>query len=309
MKYSFLIPAYNRVKDTEIAIKSILKQKNKDYEIIVMDDKSTEDFTPLINKYKNQVKFLKHKENSGLSITRMDLIKEAKGEYFVLLDNDDYLDSSFLEIVDPYLKNDIEILSFTNDEVQNGKTIKVFHKTPFEMDNGINIMTNWILNGISFDSSCFYIYNTSFFKKNNFRFAEKRNHEDFGLTPIVLSKAKKMISIDKVLYHVNLSNNSIIRNKTREKTKRNIYDKLYHYDNLIIYFSELSLEESKKKIIYSFLANSIMSNIKEIDKKDRKEFIEELKKRKIHKYLLNDTFKRKLKKGLVSINYNLYKLF
>lgn len=309
IKYSFLIPAYNRVKDTEIAIKSVLKQKNKNFEIIVLDDKSTEDFTSLIKKYKNEVKFLKHKINGGLSISRMDLIKEAKGEFFILLDNDDYIDESFLEIVDPYLNKEIDILSFTNDEVKNGKVVKTFNKTPFELDNGLNIMINWILNGISFDSACFYVYNRKFFIDNKFTYTPNKTHEDFGLTPIILSKAKNMISIDKPLYHVVLSDVSIVREKDIKKIKSNIYDKLYHYDNLMDYFRKLEIDINQKKIIYSFLSNTILSNINKLSGLYNKEFIKELKKREVHKYLLNDTFKRRIKKFLVGINYKFVYLF
>ena len=307
IKYSFLIPAYNRVKETDICINSILNQKIKDFEIIVLNDKSTEDFSFIAQKYSKDVKFVEHEENGGLSKTRNDLIKEAKGEYFILLDNDDYIDNCFLEIIDPYLKNNPDLISFTNDEVLDNKVIKTFHKTPFELDTGLNIMCNWIKNQISFDSACFYVYNREFFKANNFKYAENKIHEDFGLTPIIISKAKKMISIDKALYHVVLSNNSIVRTKDPEKIKKSIYDKLYHYDNLMLYFKNMEMDNDKRNIIYSFLTNSILNNIGKMDKKNNKEFIKGLRRREVHKYLLNDNLKRKTKKLLVSINYNFIK--
>ena len=306
IKYSFLIPAYNRVKDTKVAIESVLKQKIKDYEIIVLDDKSTEDFTPLIKKYKERVKFIKHKENGGLSVTRNDLVKEAKGKYIIFLDNDDYIDEKFLEIIDPCLNEDIDLLGFTNDEVKDGKVINSFHKVSSDLDKGINILKKYILNSNSFDAAWSYIYNRDFYVKNKFKFDENRHHEDFGLVPIIISKAEKMISIDKPLYHVVLTPNSIIRSKDKEKIKRNVYDKLSHYDKLFKYFS--TYEGEIKSLTFSFLSNVVLNDVSKLEGKDKKEFIKELKKRKVHKYLMSDNLKRKIKKLLVSINYNFYKM-
>lgn len=306
IKYSFLIPAFNRVKDTKVAIESVLKQKIKNFEIIVLDDKSTEDFEPLIKEYEGRVIFLRHEKNRGLSVSRNDLVKEAKGEYIIFLDNDDYIDEKFLEVIDPYLQDTIDLLSFTNDEIENGKVIKIFHKVSSNIDKGINMLKKFISNSNNFDAACFYVYNRQFYVSNNFKFDENKHHEDFGLVPIIISKAEKMISIDKPLYHVVLTPNSIIRSKDKEKIKRNVYDKLSHYDKLFKYFSKY--EGEIKDLTFSFLSNVVLNDVSKLEGKDKKEFIKELKKRKVHKYLMSDNLKRKIKKLLVSINYNFYKM-
>ncbi|MBQ7137085.1 MAG: glycosyltransferase family 2 protein [Bacilli bacterium] len=308
IKYSVLIPAYNRVLETERAIESVLRQKTKDYEIIVLNDASKEDFEPLKMKYKNQVKFLVHKKNKGLSASRNDLVTIAKGKYIVFLDNDDYIDEKFFETIDEYTNDDIDIISFTYDEkcLTDDNNVTVYHKVPFEITSGIDALVSWINSGNSFDSSCSYVYNREFFTKNKFKFSEGRAHEDYALTSVVLSKAKKVVSLDMPLYHVVFTSESITRGINQEKLKRNIYDTLYHFDNLLDYFTNLDIDKKKKKVIYSFLANSVLNNVNKLKGIDNKKYIKELRNRKVHKLLLNDSLKRKTKKMLVSFNYRLF---
>ena len=65
-------------------------------------------------------------------------------------------------------------------------------------------------------------------------------------------------------------------------------------------------ENSFPKEYYSYIANSLISKAKTLKGKDKKEYIKILKKMKISKYLLSDTFKRKIKKLLVKLSIYLY---
>jgi glycosyltransferase involved in cell wall biosynthesis len=89
-KVSVIIPTYNRAEFLRSAIESALNQTFKDIEIIVADDKST-DNTPTVVKSFNdkRIKYLTNKSNMGPSATRNSAILASKGEYIAFLDDDD----------------------------------------------------------------------------------------------------------------------------------------------------------------------------------------------------------------------------
>lgn len=86
---SVVIPAYNAAWCVCKAIDSVLEQDFKDYEVIVVDDGSTDDTAGALVKYGDAIRVLR-KANGGLSSARNAGIKEARGEYIAFLDADDW---------------------------------------------------------------------------------------------------------------------------------------------------------------------------------------------------------------------------
>ena len=97
-KVSVVIPCYNHGQYLDEAVNSILKQTYQDFEIIIVNDGSTDPFTAekLRNYYKPKTTII-HTENRGPSAARNTGIRAAKGEYIVTLDADDWFAASFLE--------------------------------------------------------------------------------------------------------------------------------------------------------------------------------------------------------------------
>ena len=90
VKVSVIIPTYNRANLVEKAIKSVLNQTYQDFEIIVVDDASTDNTEEVIKNFSNKrIKYIKCKKNKGDSFARNTGIKIAKGEYIAFLDSDD----------------------------------------------------------------------------------------------------------------------------------------------------------------------------------------------------------------------------
>lgn len=97
MRFSIIVPIYNTEKYLDKCIKSILNQTMSDYELILIDDCSTDDSLTIAYKYEsNHVKVLKNASNSGLSETRNVGIKNASGDYIVFIDSDDYIEKTAL---------------------------------------------------------------------------------------------------------------------------------------------------------------------------------------------------------------------
>lgn len=88
-KVSIIIPTYNRALLLKKAIESVLKQTFKDYEIIVVDDGSTDNTREIVHSYSlPKIKYI-YQENKGRSNARNKALKIAKGQYIAYLDSDD----------------------------------------------------------------------------------------------------------------------------------------------------------------------------------------------------------------------------
>ncbi|MCO7175210.1 glycosyltransferase family 2 protein [Sporolactobacillus kofuensis] len=87
-KISVIIPTYNRGKFTVEAVKSILAQTYKDYEIIVVDDGSTDDTKEKLKVFGNKISYI-YQKNKGPSAARNTGIQHAEGKYIAFCDSDD----------------------------------------------------------------------------------------------------------------------------------------------------------------------------------------------------------------------------
>ena len=89
---SVIIPTYNRAHLISRAIQSVLKQTYKDFEVIVIDDGSTDNTEYIIKQFQdkdNRIRYIKHKKNKGGAAARNTGIKAANAEYIAFQDSDD----------------------------------------------------------------------------------------------------------------------------------------------------------------------------------------------------------------------------
>ncbi len=96
---SVIIPIYNSEKKLCRCVDSVLSQTYTDFELILVDDGSTDSTPQICDDYALKDKRIKviHKSNEGVSAARNDGIKIAKGNYITFVDSDDYIDPIFLE--------------------------------------------------------------------------------------------------------------------------------------------------------------------------------------------------------------------
>tara|TARA_B100001769_G_C21985563_1_gene529771 strand:+ start:341 stop:940 length:600 start_codon:yes stop_codon:yes gene_type:complete len=98
---SIIVPVYNREKYVGRCLRSLLSQSmgRENYEIIVVDDGSTDSTMKILKAFEDEIKILKNDKNIGLPASLNLGIKNAKGKYIVRVDSDDYVNVEFLKIL------------------------------------------------------------------------------------------------------------------------------------------------------------------------------------------------------------------
>ena len=97
-KFSVVIPAYNGKEHLGEAIQSVLDQTYPDLEVIIVDDASPEDITPVINSFSDaRVRYVRHEMNAGAVAARKTGVRESQGEMIAFLDQDDLFHKQKLE--------------------------------------------------------------------------------------------------------------------------------------------------------------------------------------------------------------------
>lgn len=126
---SVIIPTYNRKNLVVKAIKSVLAQSYKNYELIVVDDGSDDGSGEYIKQYFPQIKLLQQ-ENKGVSSARNIAIKHAKGKWIAFLDSDDLWHNDKLETQISYLNQNPEYKICHSEEIwiKDGIRINPMHK-------------------------------------------------------------------------------------------------------------------------------------------------------------------------------------
>lgn len=127
--FTVIIPLYNKEKYISRAIESILNQTFTDFELLIINDCSTDKSVEIASKFLSEkVKIIHHEKNSGLAATRNTGIKKANSNYVTFLDADDLWKPTFLEKIFHLIQNFPEARIFgTNYEEIWDKTIKNPH--------------------------------------------------------------------------------------------------------------------------------------------------------------------------------------
>lgn len=309
-KISVIVPIYNVEKYLARCIDSILEQNYENLELILINDGSTDNSESIINTYleKNPsiIKYIK-KENSGLSEARNVGIEAATGDYIMFIDSDDYIEKGLLNNLKQYIDQDIEMIKFKAQTVtENGEKIKVMQGPVFDVTSGEEAFSKMCFEDELMETAWLYLYKTELIKQNNFKFAKGLYHEDFGLIPLIIVKAKTFVSTDICGYNYVQSSNSITRTVDYAKTTKKLFDTLIHYDNTVKEIEKYKIDIKTKENVKIFYTNSILLRINELQKKERKKFIKEIRKRKMAKNIKVRNAKQLLKRILLEINIPLY---
>lgn len=130
---SIIMPSWNTASFIEEAIQSVINQTYKKWELIIVDDCSTDDTEKVVASFNDErIKFFLNKKNSGAALTRNKAMREAQGEWIAFLDSDDLWTPNKLEHQIEFMKKNGYCLSFTEYEKidENSKALNVYVSGP-----------------------------------------------------------------------------------------------------------------------------------------------------------------------------------
>ena len=307
IKYSFIVPVYNTEKYLKKCLDSLVNQTYKDFEIIVVNDGSTDKSSSIISKYQKKYKniIVIDKENEGLSMARNRGVQKSSGKYIIFVDSDDYVSNKLLEEVDKKI-DDSDILRFqiaTEDE--DYTKINEYHEEGFESMCGYDAFKN--LSSYHFvEPAWCYVIRKNYYIENKFSFKKGVYHEDFGLIPYVIYKARKVKSIDFIGYYYIQRNGSIMNNNDYKKTVKKAFDMLEQYKTMRLFAKNINRKNNLDDYFLSYISNSVIVKARELKKDEKKVYINELKKLNVFDGVIVNTRIRRFKKYLMKHNLNLY---
>lgn len=204
-KISIILSVYNEEKYIKEAIDSVLNQSLKDFELIIINDGSTDKTLNIINSYSDKRIKVFTQENKGLGASRNKGIELASGEYIMFLDGDDYLINEALNIAYTEISTKNTDLSFF--KIINYKD-KFYESDWFSLKTFDESFNNKVFNpndtkDFLFDlsvSACQKIYKRNFLKNINARFPEGIHFEDMPFFYYIYLKAERISIIDEFIY-------------------------------------------------------------------------------------------------------------
>lgn len=119
---SIIVPVYNSEKYIERCIVSVMKQTNPNWELIIVDDGSTDKSADIIDRIARNEKKIRYyyQNNSGAGMARNLGITKATGDYIAFLDSDDYLSKDYIESIE---QHDSDVIFLDLQRVEKKKRI------------------------------------------------------------------------------------------------------------------------------------------------------------------------------------------
>ena len=128
MKYSIIVPVFNRPDEVDELLQSLCSQELKDFEVIIVEDGSKKPCKDVCDKYAGILDLHYYfKENSGPGQSRNYGAEHAQGEWLIVLDSDVVLPNGYLTAVDERLKMKNERYDYTCDQDSNSNTNHISH--------------------------------------------------------------------------------------------------------------------------------------------------------------------------------------
>lgn len=248
-KISVIIPCYNQGIYIDEAVESVLVQSYQNFEIIIVDDGSTDEETKKkLMEYDKPKTRVIHTTNQGLASARNNGIIEAKGEYILPLDADD-------KIGDKYLEEAVNILD-QNQQIGICYCLAEL----FGEEKG-----KWELPAYSIEKILIVnmIFCTAFFRKKDwehvggYKSNMKNGWEDWDFWLSIIELARDVYRIPEVLFFYRIKKNSMLRSMSKEK-KIELLTQLFHnhsslyINNIYVIFEAILDDEDISHIKNSF---------------------------------------------------------
>ncbi len=258
MKFSIIIPVYNVEKFLSRCMDCALNQSFHDYEVIAVNDGSTDSSMDILSKFQASYPRLKiiTQKNKGLGGARNTGIKDSTGDYLIFLDSDDYIPLNMLEIINEYIStNHPDLLAFdhtmvdTSGHILSNSTISEFSDPYTALSQKQFLLLE--------PSACFKVYRRTLFTEYSISFPEKLWYEDLATIFKLVPHANRLGYLKESLYYYVQNDASIThsRNTTRMKEIKTAFASTlqYYRENHLFetYYDELEWNGILHVLYYS----------------------------------------------------------
>lgn len=230
-KISVIVPVYNVEEYLEESLNSLLSQTFDDYEIICINDGSTDESLSILKKYSendNKIHIISQ-DNCGCGCARNRGLKEACGEYIYFFDPDDLIEeSTFERLYKNAISNDSDMVLFKYGLAYNNKFDNSNSKYDFEYDNPeinyeeysftYNDIKHYVLNSVF--APWLKLYKRTFLESyEDMKFPVNLAFDDVIFHIKTILRAKKISYVPEIFYHYKVNNPNSINN-----TSKNAFD-------------------------------------------------------------------------------------
>lgn len=211
VKHTVIVPAYNTGEAIRRCIDSILAQSIGDWELIVVDDGSSDCTPVVIDEYAGKDERIRaiHIANGGVSNARNVGLEAARGEYVMFVDSDDWIEPDYLREVEACMGDDADIymlgisLDYTGDD--GGVYYSEIKGAPVHRKIGEgDVLDNvgYLIKTMNMESSCLKSYRRRFLEENGIQFVKGMIvFEDFYFVLSCLMKRPRVSTIPYIGYH------------------------------------------------------------------------------------------------------------
>ena len=267
--FSVIIPIYNSSHTIGKTIISVFRQTYRNYEIIIIDDGSTDNTQNILKKIEDKrIRVFKIKRSGGPAKPRNYGINKSKSNWICFLDSDDLWEKNKLSIISKKIKKKNFDILCHNEYLSSLNKINISKYGPFKK----NFYKNLLINGNTLSTSAVTV-SKKFLKKNKLKFNESKKFvsvEDYDLWMLIAKKKANFLFIDDVLGTYIIHDKGISQNNKKHlnNLKNLLKNHVYHVQNfesnkksLWIYFEKkihlLSLFDNFKK--NKFITKTILS--------------------------------------------------
>lgn len=251
---SIIVPVYNVEKYLNRCLDSILNQIFTDFELILVDDGSTDNSGIICDEYKtkdNRIKVI-HKENGGLSSARNAGLDIARGRYIGFVDSDDFISKDMYQILyNEAEKNKADMIMCEFKKVD--KNYEAINNNLYKKSDIKLLKKDEILEDMYSDMYDIYVvsWNKLYDKELflNLRFPLGKVNEDEFLAHELIYRSKKIIFANKILYYYVQRVNSIMSSSFNEKR----LDILDAYINRINFSKRVGCRKLRIQTEYYFI--------------------------------------------------------
>lgn len=280
--FSIVMPIYNVAPYLDHAITSILKQTYSDFELILVNDASTDSSLDICRQYEKEkrVKLIDLKMNKGVSHARNCGLEKALGTYILFLDPDDYVETDLLEKYREHIKDkeiDLLIVGANEEYFDKNKNIE-YEKRIIPKDKFLNEKKDIYEEALFLESRTLFgypwnkCYRTKVLKENNLSFKRVKMIEDIQFNLELLPHIRSMQILSIAPYHYAIRQNASLTHQ-----KLNDYFQL-HTARIQLFLEEYqtnmpSLLEQCKKAMAPIYCRYLLSAITRYEGKDKKKWL------------------------------------